>query len=348
MTIGNYKIVTLTNSSETFTGSEGQIILGLSGNDQLTASSLGGIVGPTVLAGGLGADTYIAPSGTSSIIIENGGTIGDVLRFGFSFLKSGQTASQVTFAQLDNRHLYIFDPDTRTSVVIIDWKVTQNRVNTFSFIDQDVSFDFISKNLTAFPNYRGNFAIQQTNPNVFSYLSPSTGLTPTSFNSAIADISQLAKTPAPTPAPNLGTPIQRFQNTALPGTFIFAGASEAANIRANFTNFKEEGFAFNVGNQGSDPLLQPLFRFQNSAIPGTYLFAGAAEAANIRTNFKNFIEEGIAFSVYSAGSGIGTQYNRFQNSARPGTFIFASVNESASILSNNKEFVLEGAAFNVG
>jgi len=44
----------------------------------------------------------------------------------------------------------------------------------------------------------------------------------------------------------LGTTIFRFQNTAQPGTFLFAGAEERTNILANFPQFVEEGAAFNV------------------------------------------------------------------------------------------------------
>jgi chemotaxis methyl-accepting protein methylase len=142
--------------------------------------------------------------------------------------------------------------------------------------------------------------------------------------------------------------IQRFQNSNVPGTYLFAGESEAANIRANFKNFKEEGLAFQVAVEKSDPLMQPLFRFQNSNVPGTYLFAGESEAANIRANFKNFKEEGLAFYVFGVGSGQGTTFNRFQNTSMPGTYLFAGPEETVSILANSKNFALEGKAFEVG
>jgi peptidyl-prolyl cis-trans isomerase A (cyclophilin A) len=149
-------------------------------------------------------------------------------------------------------------------------------------------------------------------------------------------------------SPKLNTPIRRFQNSGVPGTYLFAGESEALGIRANFKDFKEEGLAFQVAVEKTDSLMQPIFRFQNTSIPGTYLFAGESEAANIRINFKNFKEEGTAFFVYGVGSGQGTTFNRFQNRSRPGTYLFAGPVETNSILANNKNFVLEGAAFEVG
>jgi len=156
--------------------------------------------------------------------------------------------------------------------------------------------------------------------------------------------------PIVTTISKLNTPIRRFQNSDAPGTYLFAGEAESASIRANFKNFKEEGLAFQVGVEKNDTLLQPLFRFQNSNAPGTYLFAGEAESASIRANFKNFKnfkEEGIAFYVLEASSGIGGTFNRFQNSNAPGTYLFAGPEESASILANFKNFKLEGPAFNV-
>ncbi len=150
------------------------------------------------------------------------------------------------------------------------------------------------------------------------------------------------------PNPKLNTSIRRFQNSTVPGTYLFAGESEASGIRTKFTNFKEEGLAFQVGVEKSDPLMQPLYRFQNLSIPGTYLFAGESEAGNIRTKFTNFKEEGIAFYVFGVGSGQGITFNRFQNNSNPGTYLFAGPAETASILANNKNFVLEGAAFEVG
>jgi hypothetical protein len=155
-------------------------------------------------------------------------------------------------------------------------------------------------------------------------------------------------TPVPTLTPPLDTPLFRFQNTSVPGTYLFAGAEEAASIRQNYKNFREEGFAFGVATSQTDPLLQPFYRFQNTSRPGTYLYAGAEEAASIRQNYKNFHEEGLAFYAYSAGVGMGTTFNRFQNTDLPGTYLFAGPSETESILANYPNFRLEGTAFEAG
>ena len=143
------------------------------------------------------------------------------------------------------------------------------------------------------------------------------------------------------------TPINRFQNKDISGTYLFAGEEESKNIRANFPNFTEEGFAFNVASQ-SGANLQALYRFQSLITPGTYLFAGEQERISINQNFSEaFREEGLAFYVYGAGTGLGEEFIRFQNSDRPGTYLFAGEEEAKSIRANFPNFDEEGVAFEV-
>lgn len=106
------------------------------------------------------------------------------------------------------------------------------------------------------------------------------------FNAAIAPNDELI-------------PLFRLQSTQLPGTYLFVGEAERDSINAdpNLSNsFDEEGIAFYVYGAGSGEAA-PFSRFQNSLVPGTYLYATGAEAANIRNNLPNFIDEGIAFEA---------------------------------------------------
>lgn len=92
-------------------------------------------------------------------------------------------------------------------------------------------------------------------------------------------------------------PMYRFLSEVNPGTYLFVGESERENIREDFADsFTEEGLAFYTYSADSE-LGTDFSRFQNTAQPGTYLFATGEEKANIRENFPNFVEEGIAFSV---------------------------------------------------
>jgi hypothetical protein len=148
----------------------------------------------------------------------------------------------------------------------------------------------------------------------------------------------------------LTTPIIRFRNNDKPGTYLFAGEQEATSIRQNNKNFVEEGIAFPVAVSKTDPLMQPFYRFKNTdkGREGTYLFAGEQEAASIRTSYKNFVEEGLAFYAFPAGVGGGTtDFMRFQNKSLPGTYLFTGPSETKSVLTN-PGFILEGSAFSAG
>ena len=89
----------------------------------------------------------------------------------------------------------------------------------------------------------------------------------------------------------------RFQSEDNPGTYLFVGESERENINQNFSDsFTEEGLAFYTYDADSE-LGTDFYRFQNTAQPGTYLFATGEERERINEDFPNFVEEGIAFSV---------------------------------------------------
>ncbi len=151
----------------------------------------------------------------------------------------------------------------------------------------------------------------------------------------------------PTLEAALDTNINRFQNSDIPGTFIFAGEAESASIRSSFPQFAEEGVAFRVADEEAEGFI-PIFRFQSVNTPGTFLFVEEAERQSVNANFSaDFTEEGLAFFVLPATSIIGETFFRFQNSDRPGTFLFAGEQESISIRANFPQFIEEGAAFNV-
>ena len=146
---------------------------------------------------------------------------------------------------------------------------------------------------------------------------------------------------------SLDTRIYRFQNTAVPGTYIYVGEREKQNIKQNFPDFYEEGLAFKVATESETNLIA-IYRFQNNNLPGTYLFVGETERNNINNNFKDtFSEEGLAFYVYGADEGEGTTLYRFRNTSQSGTYIFVAEAERANILENYPSFIEEGAAFEV-
>lgn len=145
----------------------------------------------------------------------------------------------------------------------------------------------------------------------------------------------------------LNTPIYRFQNTSLPGTYLFAGEAERQSIKRNNPNFVEEGFAFSVATQPADDLI-PIYRFQNTAVAGTYLYVGEEERQAIKQNNPNFIEEGRAFYVFGGSSNEVQNFYRFQNTDQEGTYLFVGAGEKLNIQENFPNFTEEGIAFKAG
>lgn len=147
--------------------------------------------------------------------------------------------------------------------------------------------------------------------------------------------------------PLLNTPIYRFQNTSLPGTYLFAGEAERQSIKRNNPNFVEEGFAFSVAVKPGDDLI-PIYRFQNTAVAGTYLYVGEEERQAIKRNNPNFVEEGRAFYVFGGDSNEGQNFYRFQNNNLEGTYLFVGAGERLNIQENFPNFTEEGVAFKAG
>jgi hypothetical protein len=182
MALGNFSIKNGTSGNDNLSANSLQAVFGLAGNDRLTAGgNLSG--GAGVLAGGLGDDTYIIPTGKGGIILDSGGN--DTVIFPFS-----STSQTGYFYTVDNRHLVIGDSSTSTFGVIADWRNSVNQVE--KIVDSagiDVTSTLINlSNNSSIPN----IPIQQTNSNGFGYLPVSTGLNADNLSSFVNDISELA------------------------------------------------------------------------------------------------------------------------------------------------------------
>ena len=88
----------------------------------------------------------------------------------------------------------------------------------------------------------------------------------------------------------------------------------------------------------------PLYRFQNTDRPGTYLYVGEEERASILANHRNFREEGYAFRVADENGVGGIPIYRFQSKAVPGTYTYVGETEATFIQTYYSEtFELESA-----
>ncbi|MDJ0534957.1 MAG: hypothetical protein QNJ70_21165 [Xenococcaceae cyanobacterium MO_207.B15] len=101
----------------------------------------------------------------------------------------------------------------------------------------------------------------------------------------------------------ISTSIYRLQNTDVPGAYIYVGTEERDSILDNFSNFIDQGVAFQASITSGDDL-NAVYRFQNVETSGSYLFAGESERQDINNAnlADSYIEEGLAFYVYGSGS----------------------------------------------
>ena len=131
-------------------------------------------------------------------------------------------------------------------------------------------------------------------------------------------------------------------------TFFF----ELSNPTGNATLENETAVATIQDDDRDDDRVAPLNttinRFRNKDVPGTYLFAGETESENIRENFANFEDEGVAFQVADESGDDLIPLYRFQSTRTPGTYLFAGEAERENINENfADDFNEEGLAFYV-
>ncbi|MDJ0651380.1 MAG: peptidylprolyl isomerase [Xenococcaceae cyanobacterium MO_188.B19] len=335
------------SNNNTLKGSDLEIVFALTGDDTLgsSANSLPDGEGTTILVGGSGNDEYRLSDNSTVVILENGNSSQDI-----AVVESLDINGDTSFiAEIDNRHLYVGDIQSDQYAILVDWQEPENRIESFVFSDNTtLSYDQVANSFNQSDNYLGNFTweqLEQSNEIDLERI----GLTPSSVNDAINQASvraselELKAKPSP-----LNSPIYRFQNSKIPGTYLFVGEEERDRINENFADtFTEEGLAFKVAVEEGDDLI-PLYRFQSTITPGTYLFAQEEERVSINENFADsFTEEGLAFYVYGADSGWARDFSRFQNSDRQGTYLYATGDERDNIRVNFPNFVEEGTAFEV-
>ncbi|WP_017292841.1 Calx-beta domain-containing protein [Geminocystis herdmanii] len=143
----------------------------------------------------------------------------------------------------------------------------------------------------------------------------------------------------------LDTAMYRFRSLDTQGAYLYVGAEEKASVLANYSNiFVEEGLAFYVSDTAEDGLIA-FNRFRNTDLTGGYIYAGEAESEAIRANYPQFIDEGVAFYAYGAGSQMADSITRFQSSGG-GAYLYTAQPETQSVIANyGNTFNLEGIAF---
>ena len=148
MTFGNFREKIGTHASNTLVARDGEIVYSLKGRDRLRAASFS----LPILVGGGGADTYISTPNSLTVIMDNGSSNNDKL-----LLKTGDVNS-LFLAEVDNRHLFAFNDSSFEDILLIDWRQSRNRIETFQFPGETLSFGDVENNFRRHSGYLGNFS----------------------------------------------------------------------------------------------------------------------------------------------------------------------------------------------
>lgn len=121
-------------------GNNLEIVYALLGNDNLSinkdlTSSDEGVV----LLGGQGDDQYLLRSDSFAVILETGNSNRDTLIMGGYKIDGDNTYSLI----VDSRHLYTFDLDTDTFVLMLDWQ-SETAIDNFILSDGVFTFEEVT------------------------------------------------------------------------------------------------------------------------------------------------------------------------------------------------------------
>ncbi len=207
MTVGNFTELIGTNEGGIFgfdsiSGSDLQIVYALDESDVLnsTVTFAGGGLpeggATTILVGGSGGDSYQIRNGSTAIVIEQSNLTSNILwttignsstnPAGIS-LESGSSF----VAEIENRHLYLGNTESDQYVILIDWQVPENQIETFNLSEGDLSYEEFAASFRQSSNYRGNLTwseLAATGEIDFERL----GLSPETIDSDIATINARA------------------------------------------------------------------------------------------------------------------------------------------------------------
>ena len=319
-----------TIGNDQLSGRDMDDVYGLQGDDVLTSepfNSLG--VG---LFGGSGNDTYNLGYGTTTTIIEAGNSSDDRLIAAFS-----GSSSEFQYFQLDNRHLVAFDDFSNTTIVVVDWKDEENRIEHWEWLGVNYSFSELQSALFSDPNYSGDVS--------------SFGALSTSDIGAMNAAIMLAETKMEMfedqamldTMPSYDNAVYRFYNQQTGTHFYTASENERDSVATELEDiFVYEGPAFGAANESGS---SDVYRFYNETTNTHFYTISETERDYIIDHYTAFSYEGTAYQAYEqAGAGHDALY-RFYNNDTGSHFYTASENERDYVIDNYSQFQFEGVAY---
>ena len=151
-----FQQISSTEDADQVSVSGEQAQFGQGGSDNLTFSETSPF-SPGLGLGGRGSDTYVVNAGENGAVFDGFGSSGDRLEM------SGISFENAVAAQIDGRHLWVGSADGATNVVVLDWRDSDHRIESFSFSDgSTLSFDQATNAIdSGLEGYLGNFSLEQ-------------------------------------------------------------------------------------------------------------------------------------------------------------------------------------------
>jgi len=131
----------------------GDDVFGLHGRDMLVALSGAANVG---LVGGPGGDSYTVQTGATVTILEAGGSPDDSIAAPFALAEAD------FIGVIDGRHLLVQEFGAATTMLVIDWEIPANRIETWAFGNSIVGYDAARTALLASPVNTGVVTVAET------------------------------------------------------------------------------------------------------------------------------------------------------------------------------------------
>ena len=158
MTVGNFSETIGTNGFDSIRGEDLSVIYALDDRDNLNSNPIPLEEDPiTILVGGAGNNNYIVWQNSTSFILENS----DLPNILYTTIGTGSGISlddnDSFVAEINDRHLYLGNRQTGQYIVVVDWQLPENQIETFALTEGELSYsEFVDRFRTS-ANYHGNF-----------------------------------------------------------------------------------------------------------------------------------------------------------------------------------------------
>ena len=160
MTIGNFLELLGTDSNDSITGSDLEIVYGIGDGDSLVAGAAedSNTRSITVLVGGTGRNLYSIRENATAVIFENSGSSDNTLYTTILAPGIDRTAENFIIADIDGRHLYFGNPESNQYAFLVDWQIPENQIETFYLVDGITDYETFASSYQELPGYLGNLS----------------------------------------------------------------------------------------------------------------------------------------------------------------------------------------------